>query len=187
MREHGRGAYGAPMNNHGEHAGPSTPLVLVAAAIATGLLAGFFYAYSVSVMPGLDQADDRTLVDGMQQINEVVANPVFFLSFGGAPILIVAAVILARRSGAERTTRWIVAALVLYGVAFFVTVAFNIPLNDDLEDAGDPGRIAELAAVRDDFYGPWVAWNIVRTVVSTAALGCLAYALLLYGRRAATP
>jgi uncharacterized membrane protein len=34
--------------------------------------------------------------------------------------------------------RWIVAALVLYGVAFLVTVAFNIPLNDELAEVGDP-------------------------------------------------
>jgi uncharacterized membrane protein len=51
------------------------------------------------------------------------------------------------------------------------------PLNDELADAGNPDRIADLAAVRDDFEDPWVAWNIVRTVVSTLALGCLAWAL----------
>jgi hypothetical protein len=43
----------------------------------------------------------------------------------------------------------------------------NVPLNDELGDAGSPDRIADLAAVRDDFEDPWVAWNIVRTVVST--------------------
>ena len=51
-----------------------------------GLLAGLFYAYSVSVVPGLGQADDRTLVDGMQQINEAIENPVFFVGFLGAPV-----------------------------------------------------------------------------------------------------
>ena len=146
-------------------------------------IAGVFYAYAVSVRPGLDRADDRTLVDGMQQINEAIENPVFFLSFLGAPVLTAAAAFMHWRAGAGRVTRWIVAALALYGVAFLVTVAFNIRLNDDLADAGDPARIVDLAAVRDDFYAPWVAWNIVRTVASTAALGCLAYALVLHGRR----
>jgi uncharacterized membrane protein len=56
-------------------------LVPGAAALTMGLLAGFFYAYSASVMPGLAQADDRTIVDAMQQINEGVENPVIFLSF----------------------------------------------------------------------------------------------------------
>jgi uncharacterized membrane protein len=51
--------------------------------------------------------------------------------------------------------------------------------------AGDPDRIADLASVRDDFEGPWVAWNIVRTLASTGALGCLATALFLHARRLA--
>jgi hypothetical protein len=29
---------------------------------------------------------------------------------------------------------------------------------------------------------PWVAWNIVRTLASTAAFGSLAWALILRGR-----
>jgi uncharacterized membrane protein len=158
-------------------------LVLGAAALTTGLLAGFFYAYSVSVMPGLGQADDRTIVDAMQQINEAVENPVFLLSFIGAPVLTLAALIAERRSGSPEVARWILAAVVLSAVALVVTAAFNIQLNDELEQAGDPSRIADLSAVRDDFEDPWVAWNIVRTVASVAALGCLCWALVLHGRR----
>ena len=63
-----------------------------------------------------------------------------------------------------------------------VTFAFHFPLNDELKNAGDPARIEDLAAVRDDFVTPWVAWNIVRTLASTAAFGCLAWALVLRGR-----
>jgi uncharacterized membrane protein len=63
-----------------------------------------------------------------------------------------------------------------------VTFAFNIPLNDDLKKAGDPSRIENLAAVRDDFVTPWVAWDIVRTLASTAAFCSLAWALVLRGR-----
>ncbi|MGH3083581.1 MAG: hypothetical protein ACRDNP_05880 [Gaiellaceae bacterium] len=44
------------------------------------------------MMPGLDRAGDRTLVDAMQQINEAIQNPVFVLSFMGAPLLTAAAV-----------------------------------------------------------------------------------------------
>jgi uncharacterized membrane protein len=53
----------------------------------------------------------------------------------------------------------------------------NVPLNDELGDAGSPDRIADLAAVRDDFEDPWVAWNIVRTLVVTGALVCLTAAV----------
>jgi uncharacterized membrane protein len=105
-------------------------LALGAAALTMGLLAGLFYAYSVSVMPGLGQADDRTLVDGMQQINEAIENPVFFLSFLGAPVLILAALVLEHRSGSRQVVRWVGAALVLCVVAIVVTGALNIPLNE---------------------------------------------------------
>ena len=52
-----------------------------------------------------------------------------------------------------------------------VTFAVHIPLNDELKQAGDPSRIENLAAVRDDFVTPWVAWDIVRTLATTAAFG----------------
>jgi len=53
-------------------------LILGAAAIATGLLAGLFYAYACSIMPGLHASSDRTAVEAMQNINEAIQNPVFF-------------------------------------------------------------------------------------------------------------
>jgi uncharacterized membrane protein len=52
-----------------------------------------------------------------------------------------------------------------------------------LVNAGDPDTIEDLAAVRDDFVTPWVAWDIVRTLATTAAFGCLVCALVLRGRR----
>ena len=35
-------------------------VVLVAALVASGLIAGLFYAYACSVMPGLARGDDKT-------------------------------------------------------------------------------------------------------------------------------
>jgi uncharacterized membrane protein len=157
-------------------------IVLGAAVIAMGLLAGLFYDWSIAVMPGLTAADDRTLVDAMQQIDDAIQNPLFFLTFLGAPALAAVALVQARRSGSAKTARWIVAGLALYTVTVVVTFAVHIPLNDDLKNAGDPARIENLAAIRDDFVTPWVAWNIVRTVASTAAFACLAWALVLRGR-----
>ena len=65
---------------------------------------------------------------------------------------------------------------------FIVTFAFHFPPNDDLERAGDSARIRDLAAVRDDFATPWVIWNVVRTLASTAAFGSLTRALIAHGR-----
>ena len=157
-------------------------IVLGAAVIAMGLLAGLFYAFDVAVMPALTAADDRTLVDAMQQMIDKIENPAFFLTLLGAPALAAVALFQARRSGSAKTAGWIVAALAFYAVTVAVTFAFHFPLNDELKKAGDPGRIEDLSAARDDFVTPWVAWNIVRTLASTAAFGCLTWALVLRGR-----
>jgi uncharacterized membrane protein len=157
-------------------------IVLGAAVIAMGLLAGLFYAFDVAVMPALTAADDRTLVDAMQQMIDKIENPAFFLTLVGAPALAAVALLQARRSSSAKTAGWIVAGLAFYTVMVVVTFAVHFPLNDDLKNAGDPTHIANLAAVRDDFVTPWVAWNIVRTLATTAAFGCLAWALVLRGR-----
>jgi uncharacterized membrane protein len=68
------------------------------------------------------------------------------------------------------------AALAASALAFLVTVVFNVPLNDDLARDGDPG------ALRDEFEDPWVAWNVVRALLLTVALGLLVKAT---GSRAA--
>ena len=157
-------------------------IVLGAAVIAMGLVAGLFYFSAIAVMPALTAADDRTLVDAMQQMIDKIENPAFFLTFLGAPVLAAVALAQARRSGSAKTAGWIVAALALYTVMVVITFAVHIPLNDDLKNAGDPARIENLAAVRDDFVTPWVAWDIVRTLATTAAFGSLAWALVLRGR-----
>ena len=154
-------------------------LVLLAATVTTGLLAGLYYSYAISVMPALGRSDDRVLVDVMQRINVVIVNPWFMVSFLGAPLLTVAAAVVLGRDALW----WVVAAAVCNIVATVVTFAFNIPLNDRLDAAGDPTRIADLAGVRDSFYGAWVRWNIVRMLLHTAAFGALAWALIAYGRQ----
>jgi uncharacterized membrane protein len=144
-----------------------------------GLLAGLFYAFDVAVMPGLTAADDRTLVVALQQMIDLPAFPLTLLA---APALAAVALVQAYRSGSAKTGGWIIAAFAFYTVMVLVTVVVHFPLNEALMRAGDPAGIENLAAVRDDFASPWVAWNIVRTLALTAALGCLAWALVLRGR-----
>ena len=153
--------------------------VLGAALVAMALVAGLNYTFSVAVMPNLADADDRTFVVIMQRFNP---NPAFQVSFTMALVLTGFAAVLQRRHGPAVATRWTVAALVLYGVVLAVTFAINVPLNYELDEAVDPDRIADLADVRNQFEGPWVAWNVVRTLFCTAAVGALARALLLHGR-----
>lgn len=162
---------------------------LVVATLSMGFVASVFVFYSNTVMPGLRSTDDRTFVTAFQQLDEAIINPLF-LGFGFVGALVLTALAGALqlrangRSGA--VLRWIGVALVLYLAAFVITIAVNVPLNDDIKAAGDPDRIADLAAVRDDFKeSTWVAWNHVRSVLSAVAFGCLAWALVLFGRNTA--
>ncbi|MCZ0988925.1 DUF1772 domain-containing protein [Streptomyces diastatochromogenes] len=147
--------------------------VLGAATIAMGLIAGVFYIFACAVMPALARSDDRTYVEVMRNINVVIQNPVFFLGFMGA--LALTAVSAWQLRGAA-CARWVWAALAAYALVFLVTMAFNIPLNNALAAKGDPSTL------RKHFEGPWVAWNVVRAVGSTVALGLLTRALLVHGR-----
>ncbi|MEV0095954.1 anthrone oxygenase family protein [Streptomyces sp. NPDC050738] len=154
-------------------------LVLGAALVLTGIVAGIWYAYSTSVMLALGDTGDRTFIEVMQKINDRIQNPVFFLAFFGALVLTGISYWQLRRTAARW---WVLAALVLYAVVFLLTSGVNVPLNDQLAQAGNPARIADPAAVREKFEGPWVAWNHVRGVLTVAAVGCLGRAVFLHGR-----
>lgn len=158
---------------------------LIAATITMGLIAGLFYAFACSVVLGLGRAGDRTFVDATQRINAAILNGWLFLSFLGALLLTAVALLLHLRGEGRPVLPWIAAALVLYVAAFVITMGVNVPLNNQLAAAGDPDRIADLAAVREHFEATWVRWHLVRTVAATAAFGCLTWALVLYGRIAA--
>lgn len=157
----------------------SAGAVLGAAIVAMGLISGTFYIFSCGVMPGLGRSDDRVFIEVMQNTNDAFNNPVFFASFIGA--LLFTAISTWQLRGTS-SYRWVLAALVLYLVAFAVTSVVHVPLNEELADAGDPAKIADPAAVREKFEDTWLAWNVVRTLVSTVAIGLLARALVLFGR-----
>ncbi|HEY7597653.1 MAG TPA: anthrone oxygenase family protein [Actinophytocola sp.] len=149
--------------------------VLVAATIAAGLVAGLFYAYSISVMPGLARGDDKTFVEGMRGINIAIINGWFMLAFLGAPLLAAVAGVLHLNAGA--TLWWVVAGFACLLATIVVTRAVHIPLNDAL-DAGRDG----YAELRARFESSWVRWNVLRTVVSLAGFGCLVAALVSRAR-----
>lgn len=157
---------------------------LVAATITMGLVTGAFALYAHAIMPGLKATDDRTFIGAFQSIDRAIINPWFMAGgFVGALVFTGVAATLHFGSEVRPVLPWIAAAFVLYLAAFVITIAVNVPLNDGLKAAGDPGHVTDLAAVRHRFNeAKWVTWNNVRTAASLAAFGCLTWALVLYGR-----
>jgi uncharacterized membrane protein len=157
---------------------------LLAAVITMGLADGTFALFAHTIMPALKKTDDRTFVAAFQSIDRAIINPWFMLTAFAGALLFTAAALAAHQGAAALP--WIAAALALYLVAVVVTVAVNVPLNDAIKAARDPSRISDLAAVREHFNeARWAAWNLVRVATTTAAFGCLAWALVLYGRDSA--
>ena len=119
--------------------------------IATGLMAGVFFAFSVAVMPGLadlSPADART---AMRRINARIQNPVFLLLFVGTLVLCAGEVFQGRAVGG-----------LLYVVGcFLVTAVVNVPMNNRLDQADDAYWPAYLRR--------WTLWNHLRAVACTAS------------------
>lgn len=155
---------------------------LVAATVAVGLLAGLYLAFAYAVMPGLARAGDQAFVGAMQGINVAILNGWFFLVFFGAVAFPALAAVLHLGRGVRGVLPWIVAGSVLSVAGFLITVALNVPLNEQLDAAGPVDRIADPAAVRAAFETAWNRWNLTRGLITTAAFACLAWALVLRGR-----
>ena len=156
---------------------------LMAATITMGIGAGVYLLYVFAIMPGLGRTDDRTFVGAFQQIDRAIIGPWLFLFFFGA--LGFTALAAALHLGADERSAlpWIGGAFVLHLAVVVVTMGINVPLNDEIKAAGEPGGIADLAAVRERFHeARWVGWNLFRAVASTVAFGALAWALVLHGR-----
>ncbi|BCJ76788.1 membrane protein [Catellatospora sp. IY07-71] len=158
-------------------------IVLVAAAVSMGLMAGVFGLYSHTVMPGLRRTDDRTFVGAFQALDRAIINPWFMLTgFLGAPALTGASAALLAGPGGPALS-WTLVAVLLYLIVFLITVAVNVPKNNALKAAGEPDTITDLAGVRAGFdEAAWARWNLVRTLATTLAAICLAVALLRYGQ-----
>src|SRR5215210_8852343 len=127
-------------------------LVLAGATLTTGLVAGVFYAYSVSVSLGLAAQPDASYVATMQEINERIQNPLFFGSFFGAVLFLLAALVVhvpRLRSGRFRLIS--LACLLYIGGGFLLTAFVNVPMNDQLA-AVDPDAPARVLARAREAY-----------------------------------
>ena len=138
-----------------------------------GIMAGFFFAFTTLVMPGLDATEPLAAMGAMQAINDAVSNALFALGFFGAMVLCVAVILrsLVRRSGFSSWAALAGAVVYVIGV-FGVTVGFNVPLNESLAVL-DP-TLPENALAMTTYIEDWSFWNDVRTFSNVLSFGLLA-------------
>jgi uncharacterized membrane protein len=141
-------------------------LFLLVTALASGLIAGLFYAYSCSVNPGLGALSDANYLSAMQSINRAILNPVFFFSFMGTLLLLPLSTY--QHFGTGNRFYLLLAATVVYVVGTFgVTMFGNVPLNDALDKINLTTATAqELGAHRLKFEVSWNRLHAIRTYAS---------------------
>lgn len=157
-------------------------ITLFAAILLTGLSAGLFYAWAVSVIPGTRKVLDLTYLETMQSINREILNPAFFLIFFGSLILLVISTIQQFQNG---ITFWIllVAALTYLIGTFGVTAFGNVPLNNSL----DMIQLSELSSdqitdLRLHYEAKWNRLHTIRTVFSVLSFLFSLFAAFTYSK-----
>ena len=152
-------------------------VLVFAAAIGCGLVAGIFFAFSSFVMAALGRLPSDHGIAAMNAINVTVINPGFFLAFFGT-----AALCLAASAGVAVQWTPTGGALVLLASAIYlvgcigVTIFRNVPLNNVLA-AVTPGT-PEAAALWTRYLSEWTFWNTVRTVAPIVSAILFTAALL---------
>ena len=141
-------------------------VTLFIAVILTGLSAGLFYAWQVSVIPGTRKVIDMTYLASMQSINREILNLAFYLIFFGC--LISLAISTVQHFNGAITFWFLLGATLTYLIGTFgVTVFGNVPLNDTLE-AMDLANLAEaeVKEFRHFYEEKWNRFHLVRTTFS---------------------
>ena len=151
------------------------PVVVLLGVVGCGLMAGLFFAFSTSVMPGLRRLAPADGAAAMQQMNRTILNPLFGVVFGGTAVVCLLLLVGTLVSGPAGTV-WIVLGALLYLVGSIgFTMVVNVPMNNRL-DAADPAS-PEGARIWTDYLSRWTAWNHVRALACVAATAALAAGL----------
>ncbi|WP_073080612.1 anthrone oxygenase family protein [Chitinophaga jiangningensis] len=146
-------------------------ITLLLSLLFLGLMAGLFYSWSVSVMPGITKLNDIQFLSAMQAMNRAILNPLFLIPFIGTVFLLPFA---TWQQASQPAFYYLLAASVLYIAGVFgVTITGNVPLNDSLDKFNLVNATAEaLAAQRRLFETPWVNLHTIRTICGILAFAC---------------
>ena len=146
--------------------------ILIITATTTALIAGLFYAWTCSVIPGLARLSDTDFVRAMQSFNIAIQNPLFFLSFMGTAILLPFCTYLDYCQPTTTRFYFLLAATIFYLLGVLaVTIFGNVPLNEELAGFDlDAASSEAIAAQREKFVKPWNRLNMIRTVSSAISI-----------------
>jgi len=142
-------------------------IILFGSVILTGLSAGLFYAWLVSVIPGTRKVSGSTYLETMQSINRAILNPLFFLIFFGSLIFLGISSVMEFQQKSPAFWLLLASSITYLLGTFGVTVMGNVPLNNQL----DVLKLAELSPekiseFRKYYESNWNRLHLMRTIFS---------------------
>ena len=147
-------------------------------ALACGLVAGFFFAFSTTVMKALGRLPAAQGVAAMQSINVVVINPLVMVALFGTAlacgVLVVAAFV---EWGEPYAVYLLVGGLAYLAGVVLLTGGYHVPRNNALATLDPNDRDAESQWNR--YVRTWTAGNHVRTIAPLASATLFTIALRL--------
>lgn len=143
-------------------------IILIITTVFSGLMAGLFYAWSISVTPGLARINDLSYLQAFQSMNRAIINPVFFVVFFGLVVLLPVLSYLSFQTSLSNQFWYVILATLFYFIGIMgVTIAGNVPLNNALEALQIEQMTAEQMDVfRKSFENKWNRLNLIRTISS---------------------
>ena len=122
-------------------------------------------------MYGLDAADPRVAIAAMQAVNEQIRNAVFFPAFFLTPMALAVPGVLFWRQGFRGAGALFLAGALVYLLGGLgLTMAVNVPMNEELATVVVPESNRPSPQYLDRLHRPLQFWNLVRTVFSGVAL-----------------
>ena len=156
---------------------------LIFAILFCSLVSGFIFTYSIIVMPGLSNLNNKDFLKAFQVTDAVIQNnqPFFMFTWIGS-IVAILTTIVASFITVGLLESWLI---ILVGAAYLlgvqgITVAIHIPLNNhiqklNIEELNDK----TLAYERKNFEAKWNFFNKIRTFVAISASSLLLIVLSL--------
>ena len=143
-----------------------------ATALACGLMAGVFFAFSTFVMKGLSRLPAAAGISAMQAINSSAVHSFFLAAFlGTSAVCLLVAFSSVLQWSHPSAVYSLAGGLAFLAGGFLVTMIFNVPMNDSLATLSPTA--SDSAARWASYLTNWTRWNHLRTAASLAASALL--------------
>lgn len=148
-------------------------VLLWAAALSSGLMAGVYLAFSGFIMRAFNCLSAAQAISAMNVINTSIVRSVFMPLFFGSTVISVCLVVLAIIYWGEKGAGLMFVAGVVYFIGMFMcTVLCNVPLNNFLATLNvDTDNLQQAWS---QYLTTWTSWNHLRVISSlVTCLSCI--------------